>query len=156
MEQSRDARVMSLLDAFLESHKDEVGTATELGAVPTDYVSSYLESVPDIPESASDTAIRTKAESLLDAFLAGGSESLSIDLGADAKTDVDDEEQTEPVETLDDAYYTETLARIYLKQHRYDKALEIIRSLYLNFPNKSIYFADQIRFLEKLVRINQK
>jgi len=155
MEQSRDARVMSLLDAFLENHKDEVGTATELAVAPADYVSSYLESEPDVPESAADKAIRTKAESLLDAFLAGGNESLSIDPGADAEPCADDE-QTEPAETLDDAYYTETLARIYLKQHRYDKALEIIRSLYLNFPNKSIYFADQIRFLEKLVRINQK
>ena len=155
MEQNRDARVMSLLDAFLESHKEEVGTAAELAAVPADYVSSYLESEPDIPESAADKAIRTKAESLLDAFLAGGNESLSIDPGAADEPDADDE-PTEPSVALDDTYYTETLAKIYLKQHRYDKALEIIRSLYLNFPNKSIYFADQIRFLEKLVRINQK
>ncbi len=56
---------------------------------------------------------------------------------------------------VDNRNYTETLARIYLKQRRYSKALEIIRSLYLNFPNKNIYFADQIRFLEILVRINQ-
>ena len=63
------------------------------------------------------------------------------------------DEADDDTEPLDDTYFTETLARIYLKQHRYDKALEIIRSLYLNFPNKSIYFADQIRYLEKLIRI---
>ena len=51
-------------------------------------------------------------------------------------------------------FFTETLARIYIKQKKYDRALEIIRSLYLNYPEKSIYFADQIRFLEKLVRNN--
>ena len=56
---------------------------------------------------------------------------------------------------FEEAFFTETLAEIFMKQHRYDKALEIIRSLYLNFPNKSIYFADQIRYLEKLIRINQ-
>ena len=31
------------------------------------------------------------------------------------------------------------------------KALEIIKRLNLNFPKKNAYFADQIRFLEKLI-----
>ena len=52
-------------------------------------------------------------------------------------------------------YMTETLARIYVKQHRYDKALEIIRKINLKYPEKNAYFADQIRFLEKLI-INAK
>lgn len=56
---------------------------------------------------------------------------------------------------LDDSYFTETLARIYVKQHRYDKALEIIKNLRLKYPEKNLYFADQIRFLEKLI-INTK
>ena len=56
---------------------------------------------------------------------------------------------------LDDTCFTETLAKIYIKQHRYDKALEIIKKLSLNYPKKNAYFADQIRFLEKLI-INAK
>ena len=56
---------------------------------------------------------------------------------------------------LDDSCFTETLAKIYIKQHRYDKALEIIKKLSLNYPKKNAYFADQIRFLEKLI-INAK
>lgn len=55
----------------------------------------------------------------------------------------------------DEGYFTETLARIYVKQQRYDKALEIIKKLYLKYPKKNAYFADQIRFLEKLI-INTK
>ena len=54
-------------------------------------------------------------------------------------------------ESLDESYFTETLAKIYIKQRKYSRALEIIRSLYLKYPEKNIYFADQIRFLEKLV-----
>ena len=56
---------------------------------------------------------------------------------------------------LDDSYFTETLAKIYIRQQRYEKALEIIRKLNLKYPKKNAYFADQIRFLEKLI-INDK
>ena len=55
----------------------------------------------------------------------------------------------------DECYFTETLARIYIKQGRYEKALEIIKRLNLNIPKKNAYFADQIRFLDKLI-INNK
>lgn len=57
--------------------------------------------------------------------------------------------------SLDESFFTETLAKIYIKQGRYDKALEIIKNIYLKNPKKSAYFADQIRFLEKLI-INSK
>ena len=53
--------------------------------------------------------------------------------------------------TDDEGYFTETLAKIYIKQGRYSKALEIIQRLNLNYPKKNGYFADQIRFLEKLI-----
>ncbi|MDR1739115.1 MAG: tetratricopeptide repeat protein [Candidatus Symbiothrix sp.] len=48
-------------------------------------------------------------------------------------------------------FLSETLAKIYIKQRKYDKALEIIRQLNLLYPKKNRYFADQIRFLEKLI-----
>ena len=54
-------------------------------------------------------------------------------------------------EEQEEGFFTETLARIYIKQGRYDKALEIIRRLSLDYPKKNAYFADQIRFLEKLI-----
>jgi predicted Zn-dependent protease len=56
----------------------------------------------------------------------------------------------------EEEYFTETLARIYIKQGRYSKALEIIQRLSLQFPKKNAYFADQIRFLEKLIINNNK
>ena len=55
----------------------------------------------------------------------------------------------------DDSTFSESLAKIYIKQGKYSKALEIIKNINLNFPEKSIYFADQIRFLRKLV-INEQ
>ena len=58
-------------------------------------------------------------------------------------------------DNADSSLLTESLAKIYIRQHRYEKALEIIMSLSLNFPEKSIYFADQMRFLKKLI-VNEK
>ena len=55
----------------------------------------------------------------------------------------------------DESYFTETLAKIYVKQRRYGKALEILNRLSLIYPKKNAYFADQIRFLQKLI-INEK
>ena len=63
--------------------------------------------------------------------------------------------EEEHPKSLDDSYFTETLAHIYIKQKRYEKALQIIKNLNLKYPEKNIYFADQIRFLEKLI-INTK
>ena len=160
MGEGKDERLMFLLDSFLEDKEDCSVHDQVLGAVPMDYVSDYL-SIPDKSETGAESAIRSKTEQLLDAFLATDHERPSFNLEFQkGECDTQDSDYSDTredeAEQLDDSYFTETLARIYLKQHRYDKALEIIRSLYLNFPNKSIYFADQIRYLDILVRINQK
>ncbi|MDO4707296.1 MAG: tetratricopeptide repeat protein [Porphyromonadaceae bacterium] len=52
---------------------------------------------------------------------------------------------------LDEALFTETLAGIYIKQGRYDKALRMIHSISLNYPKKNRFFVQQIRFLERLI-----
>jgi hypothetical protein len=43
-----------------------------------------------------------------------------------------------------DEYITETLSRIYLKQGHYQKAIDSFSRLSLKFPEKSVYFAQQI------------
>ena len=50
---------------------------------------------------------------------------------------------------------TETLAGIYIKQGKFENAIKIIRQLSLKYPKKNRYFADQIRFLEKLILNNK-
>ncbi|MDD3079990.1 MAG: hypothetical protein PHH37_12940 [Paludibacter sp.] len=43
-----------------------------------------------------------------------------------------------------------------IKEKKYERAIEILRKLILTNPKKSIYFADQIRFLEKILVNTQK
>ncbi|MDE5912994.1 MAG: hypothetical protein K2G81_05045, partial [Muribaculaceae bacterium] len=56
-------------------------------------------------------------------------------------------------EPADDVLPSESLAQIYIRRGNYARAFEIITQLNLNFPEKSIYFADQLRFLGKLMRL---
>ena len=55
----------------------------------------------------------------------------------------------------DNEFFTETLAQIYIKQGKFEQAIEIIKRLSLKYPKKNRYFADQIRFMEKII-INNK
>ena len=54
---------------------------------------------------------------------------------------------TQSPETL----MTETLARVYVQQKNYKKALQAYNILILKYPEKSGFFADQIRAIKKLI-----
>ena len=45
---------------------------------------------------------------------------------------------------------TETLAKIYLEQKKYKKAIQAYKILSLKYPEKSGFFADQIQAVRKL------
>lgn len=52
------------------------------------------------------------------------------------------------------ALMTETLARVYLEQRKYQKAIQAYEILILKYPEKSSFFADRISEIEKLQQNN--
>ena len=127
----------------------------------SDYSNWLAQNVDDIP-TEDGTGNRLKHQELIDSFIATESKLSQRMNPAGVKKDVETADGNEksnydPSEntSLDDSYFTETLARVYISQKRYDKALEIIRVLSLKYPEKNRYFADQIRYLEKIINIKK-
>lgn len=100
------------------------------------------------------------ADSLINSFIikskaSGGQFPLSGPDAAAPEAPQPESEVQKPVAT-DDSMLSESLAQVYIKRGKYAKAFEIISHLNLNFPEKSIYFADQLRFLGKLIAIEER
>ena len=148
-------RTLSLIDAFLSSLPEEP-SASSFVSLPveaaTDYTAYLMKDSTVREETVGQEEPRMKGQDLIDSFLENSEEQPLISSVVEEEEDSLEQTREEPEE---ESYFTETLAKIYVKQQRYSKALEIITRLNLKYPEKNAYFADQIRFLEKLI-INNK
>ncbi|MFA5469177.1 MAG: tetratricopeptide repeat protein, partial [Bacteroidales bacterium] len=106
----------------------------------------YFQLSAYLPGQISSQSEKQTEPDLIDKFLDKPAEHIQID-----KTEEEQSPETSPADEYPESSFTETLAKIYLKQGKYEKALEIFNKLLLKYPEKSIYFADQIRFLDKLI-----
>ncbi len=109
------------------------------------------------------TATTDKEDALIDSFIAHSrrQEQEAIASNPQVEHHIEQEEVAQVAHDAveestqnDSSMLSESLAKMYIARKKYSKALEIIESINLNFPEKSIYFADQIRFLRKIV-LNQ-
>ena len=156
-----ESRTISLIDQFLDTIPEDSENAVDntVKRKPTpadaavDYVSYLLETESEEEKKAEQGNPHMKGQELIDNFINNDGGKIELADAPDSPPQFDDS-KTEEKEG-NEGVFTETLARIYIKQGQYSKALEIIKRLNLNYPKKNVYFADQIRFLEKLI-INNK
>ncbi len=154
-------RTLALIDAFLSTVPEEMTARNSLD-YSMDYTSYLLEETPPTEQLPEETP-KLKGFELIDDFIEKSESDsplcmkpLREETNSSASSPEESSgEKTRGEEEEDDSCFTETLAKIYVKQQRYSKALEIIKKLSLKYPKKNAYFADQIRFLEKLI-INAK
>ena len=151
---AEESRTVALIDDFLEQIPEDSKSDDKNGKrkpTPADAAIDYVAYLPET-EATNDLAREPmKGQSLIDTFL--HEEGGKIELKEETEYEPEmSEEDNDTQNGVDEEYFTETLARIYIKQGRYLKALEIIRRLNLIYPKKNSYFADQIRFLEKIIR----
>lgn len=150
-------RTISLIDEFLSSMPaEETDNGKKRKPTPADaavdYVAYLLETEGEIKQNDTGNN-QMKGQELIDNFI---NENGKIELKETPEFLPQIENDKTEEKESSEGCFTETLARIYIKQERYSKALEIIKHLNLIYPKKNAYFADQIRFLEKLIINNNK
>ena len=150
-----ESRTLSLIDNFLDQipadQKPETKRRKPTPAdAAVDYVAFLLDSETEEEKNEEkENAPQMKGQSLIDNFINNDGGKITLKETPEFVPQIEDNNNS--ATNGDDGFFTETLAKIYIKQGRYSKALEIIQRLNLNYPKKNAYFADQIRFLEKLI-----
>ena len=152
-------RTRSLIDNFLKNNSttdENVPGRRKLTVADatTDYAAFLLDLEDASPEKEANDPDNQRAQrdsELIDEFIENKPGRIVLQDTPEYMPEPEDTKE----ETAEEDYFTETLAKIYIKQGRYEKAIEIIRKLHLLYPKKNRYFADQIRFLQKLI-INNK
>ena len=165
-------RTIALIDAFL-SDKEKTSSETEekIEQQPTkisediplpkkmlasyDYLTFLFtshenESKEKKEEPPKETA-RFQHQELIDNFISENKEGEKILIKPLSEPDEKENIEIQKEKEEKEEFFSETLAKIYIKQKRYEKALDIIRKLNLKYPEKNVFFADQIRFLELLI-----
>lgn len=157
-------RTQALIDSFFNTMGEEmksgdvVFTNSGIDMISSDYL-LYLESIgqknSETTEESSEKNL-LKHHDIIDQFIEKADSNASLSL-SDNDLSINNEQNAyiSDNDIDDDKFLTETLAKIYIRQKKYEQALTIIKRLSLNFPKKSAYFADQIHFLEYLI-INEK
>ncbi|MBC3757953.1 hypothetical protein H7U19_06030 [Hyunsoonleella sp. SJ7] len=102
------------------------------------------------PPKTEQSREKTKKSELIDRFIAENPK-ITPSKSPSIKGNLAKAQMIQP-ETL----MTETLARIYVEQKNYKKAIQSYKILSLKYPEKSSFFANQIRAVEQLQEQNKK
>lgn len=162
------SRTSSLIDKFLDSIPEEQSEQKQKPLpwyVSNDYMQLLADEEPIVPLP---NASSSRHDSIIEGFLSQGGKVVLPEITAEEEKAIVDaihlssseEEYIEPVKsvqlkkkTYENPQLNEELAQKYIKQGNYLQAKEIIMQLNLENSEKNIYFADQIRFLDKLIKL---
>ena len=156
--EEKEERTIQLIDEFLGSLPaiNEEEKQNKRKPTPADAAIDYVSYLIETEEQQEHRSPQLRGQDLIDDFInkEGGKIQLQDETEYEPNLPEPTEENNE--NNIEEGYLTETMAKIYIKQGRYLKALEIIKRLNLNYPKKNAYFADQIRYLEKLILNNKQ
>ena len=154
-------RTLSLINHFLTAGSS-IETSEDFGPerntpsvadLTTDYASFLMQqdTLPENEGEAEEPSANTpklKGADLIDTFIAETQGKQRLEM---PEVDEDAEFVSPEFSVEDEEIYTESMVNIYIKQGRYQQALEILRKICLNNPKKSSNFAAQMNLLEIII-----
>ena len=149
-----DSRTVCLINNFLETQTPAISAGHPIDAAQ-DYIGYLLQRESQEGRQRPEE-LPMNGGGVVEDFLEKepGRIVLNDDIENEQEEDVTDEGKIQQNDENNEIL-TEIMAGIYIKQGKYENAVKIIRQLSLKYPKKSRYFADQIRFLEKLILNNK-
>ena len=132
-------------DIVIEAKEElEVGKPIHFTTKETHSFNEWLQLSTKKPIVREEKKIADKFE-LIDRFIENNPKITPVEKSTKVEIEL-------PKNKVDKSLMTETLAKVYLEQKKYSKAIKAYEILSLKYPEKSGFFADQI----KRVRILQK
>lgn len=159
--ENEGTRTMSLINRFLSGGSIETGEddrsrkeSPSITDLTNDYASYLMQKDAEFENDemgVQELIPRLKGSDLIDHFIEETKGKQRFDM-----PDIDENEFVSPeFSDEEEVIYTENMVNIYIKQGRYQQALEILRKISLNNPKKSSNFASQIYLLEVLLNEKQ-
>lgn len=148
-------RMEQLIDGFITSYQNGI-QLSENPSVPEDILidpeetdaTDYVYDTKETSEAeAPETALYTRVVAMVSEPSASTSATSAT---ASAPSTPSAEPESTSTSSSAEAGLTETLANIYIKQQKYDRALEVMAKMQSSSTKGNPYLADQVRFLQKL------
>lgn len=159
--ESDGSRTLSLINDFLtgnagvETSEDQEGerTVPSVADLTSDYASFLMQQDKHNSKGQhAKNAPKLKGAELIDTFIEETKGKQRLEMSA-----MNDEDFVSPeFSDEEEEIYTESMVNIYIKQGRYQQALEILRKISLNNPKKSSNFAAEMNLLEIILKGNQQ
>ncbi|WP_111879105.1 hypothetical protein [Aequorivita sp. CIP111184] len=118
------------------------------------FVKDNLPFKNSAPEEVSAQEEKERKFELIDKFIQERPKIIPSEIEKKAPKE-ENNNSTKPYTQPSDSLMTETLAKVYLQQKNYKKAIQAYKILILKNPEKSGFFADQIRAIDKLINSEQ-
>lgn len=142
---STESAIDTFLDTYGSTSPEEEALLEKLIFNPVpDYADILAAEAPAEPAIAPEDT----QDAIIDAFLRKETET-----SAPEPTLPEPAAETATTPPAPDTSLSESLARIFISQGRYGRALEILSDLAARAPEKNPFFADQARYLRKLVAL---
>ena len=150
MEESKDSiKAQTGLDDYV-LNKNQIQTEIETTSDQlTDDTKKWLEENIQLSKKKilKDTSSTTKNTDLIDKFiLKVENKNKTSSINTDNQADLSDIDNQDVSDIM-----TETMAKIYMKQELFEKALAVYHKLSLKYPEKNSYFASQIQKIERII-----